>query len=61
MDAMQRLDRAIKMLVVIITLAALALVGVRVMASKSLRVDPRAECLTAGRQWNAATRVCLPR
>lgn len=61
MDPMQRLERMIKLLVAMITLAALALVGLRVMASKSLRIDPKAECLAAGRQYVDSTKVCKPR
>ena len=61
MDPMQRLDRAIKVLVAMITLAALALVGLRIMASKSLRIDPKAECTAAGRVYVDSTKTCRPR
>jgi hypothetical protein len=61
MDPLQRLDRAIKVLVAVITLAALALVGLRVMAGKTLRVNPKADCEAAGRQYDASRKVCLPR
>lgn len=61
MDPMQRLERMIKVLVAMITLAALALVGLRVVASKSLRVDPKAECLRAGRVYVDSLRVCKPK
>ncbi len=61
MDPLQRLDRGIKVMVAIITLAAMALVGLRVMAAKTLRVNPRQECEAAGRQYDASRNVCLPR
>jgi hypothetical protein len=60
MDPMQKLDRAIKILVAMITLAALALVGLRVVASRSLRPDPQRECEAVGRTFDTARQVCLP-
>ena len=61
MDPMQRLDRAIKVLIAVITLAALALIGMRVVAGKTLRVDPKRDCEAAGRQYDASRNLCLPR
>ena len=59
-DPLQRLDRAIKIMVAMITLAVLALVGLRMTAGRSLRVDVRRECEQSGRRFDAARRVCLP-
>jgi hypothetical protein len=60
MDAMQRLDRMIKLMVALITLGALALIGLRIVGSRSLRIDPRRECEAAGRRYDAQRHICLP-
>lgn len=60
MEPMQRLDRMIKLLVAMITLGAVALIGQRIIGSRSLRIDPRKECEAAGRRFDATRHICLP-
>lgn len=61
MDPLQKLDRGIKILVAMITLAAAALIGLRVVASRSLRVSPKQECEAVGRTFDTQRHICLPR
>jgi hypothetical protein len=61
MDPMQKLDRAIKILVAMISLAAVALIGLRFVASRSLHVNPKRECEAVGRTFDTTRHVCLPR
>ncbi len=60
LDPMQKLERAIKIMVAMISLAGLSFIGLRVMASRSFRVDPKRECEQVGRTYDAQRRACLP-
>jgi hypothetical protein len=60
---MQKLERAIKIMVAIISLTGLSFIGLRVLASRSRLAlpNPKQECEAAGRSYDTTRRVCLPR
>jgi hypothetical protein len=58
MDPMQKLERAIKIMVAMISLAAISFLGLRIYVGKSFRVNPKAECEAAGRVFDETRRVC---
>lgn len=60
---MVKLERVIKIIVVVISLTGLAFIGMRVRASRSRLTlpDPKQECEAVGRTYDVARRVCLPR
>ncbi len=61
MDGLQRLDRMIKLMIAVISLAGLTFLGLRVMAGKSFRVNVQQECAAAGRIYDVDRHTCLPR
>lgn len=62
-DPMQRLERGIKIIVAMISFVGLTFIGLRIMASRSsLQLpNPQKECEAAGRKFDAARKICLPR
>ena len=63
LDPMQKLERAIRIIVAIISLVGLTFIGLRVYASRSRIAlpDPKQECEAVGRTFDSASRVCRPR
>ena len=63
LDPMQKLERAIKIIVAIISLVGLTFIGLRVYASRSRLTlpDPKEECQAVGRTFDTASGVCRPR
>ena len=61
MNGMQKLERAIKLMVVIISLVGIAFIYKRVSVGRSFVVDPRAECESAGRAYDSTTALCTSR
>jgi hypothetical protein len=60
MDPMQKLERAIKIMIAMISLAGISFLGLRIYVGKSFRVDPARDCVNAGRVYDTARKVCLP-
>jgi hypothetical protein len=62
-DPMVKLERAIKIIVALISLTGISFIGLRILASRSRLTlpDPKQECEAVGRTYDAARRVCLPR
>lgn len=61
MTGMQKFERVIKLIVVVISLVGIWFIYMRVRVSRSLIVDPRTECESAGRSFDPATQICRPR
>jgi len=61
MNGMQKFERVIKTIVLIISLVGLWFIYMRVRVSRSLIVDPRTECESIGRTFDPATQICRPR
>jgi hypothetical protein len=61
MDGMHKLERGIKIMVAVISLAAICFLGLRVMIGKSFNVNPQRECAMAGRTYDTTRGTCLPR
>jgi len=60
MDAMHKLERGIRIMIAIISLAGIGFLGLRVMVGKSFRVDAAGECIAAGRTFDTQRQICLP-
>jgi len=61
MNGMQKFERVIKIMVVVISLVGIWFIYMRVRVSRSLSVDPRTQCESAGRSYDPATQGCRPR
>jgi hypothetical protein len=60
MDPMHKLERAIKIMIAMISLAGLCFLGLRIYVGRSFRVDPQRDCVAAGRVFDTARGTCLP-
>jgi hypothetical protein len=61
-DPLQRLERAIKVIVAVISLVGITFIGLRVYASRS-RIglpNPRKDCEAVGRVYDSTRSACLP-
>jgi hypothetical protein len=61
-DPLQRLERAIKVIVTVISLVGITFIGLRVYASRS-RIglpNPRKDCEAVGRVYDSTRAACLP-
>jgi hypothetical protein len=62
MDPMHRLERMIKIMAALITLAFVSLIGARILANRSsLHLpNPKRDCEVAGRVFDTQHNTCLP-
>jgi hypothetical protein len=59
MDPMQKLERAIKIMVALFVIVALLFVGLKFTSRRVLPNSKESmECTAAGRQWDATRKVC---